>query len=236
MTLPAMPENFERVLCIAAHPDDLEYGAAAAVAKWRASGVAVSYVLATSGEAGIDDLPPHEAGPLREQEERDGALEVGVEVVEFLGFADGSMADSLALRESLAKAIRRHRPDVVLTLTHREQFAGGGINQADHRIVGLAALDACADAGNRWLFADQLTTGLEPWGGVKMVAFANSAHATHQVNVDAYFDSAVASLEAHARYLQALGEDYPTPRELLTTILGDPASGQCALTVELLER
>jgi LmbE family N-acetylglucosaminyl deacetylase len=61
------------VLCIAAHPDDLEYGAAAAVAKWTASGHEVAYVLATSGEAGIDGVDPVECAALREAEERAGA-------------------------------------------------------------------------------------------------------------------------------------------------------------------
>src|SRR5262245_14986943 len=59
-----------KVLCIVAHPDDLEYGAAAAVAKWTASGHEAVYVLATSGEAGIDGIAPEECGPLREAEER----------------------------------------------------------------------------------------------------------------------------------------------------------------------
>ncbi len=89
--LEALDEStFETVLCVAAHPDDLEYGTAAAVDKWVRAGKTVTYLLVTRGEAGIDTMPPAEAGPLREQEERDGAARVGVDVVEFLdGFADG---------------------------------------------------------------------------------------------------------------------------------------------------
>jgi LmbE family N-acetylglucosaminyl deacetylase len=55
-----------RVLAIVAHPDDLEYGAVAAIARWRAEGSEVVYLLATRGEAGIDHLPPEKCGPLRE--------------------------------------------------------------------------------------------------------------------------------------------------------------------------
>lgn len=225
METEELPEDFERVLCVAAHPDDLEYGSAGAVARWRAQGKTVTYLLATAGEAGIDTMEPAQAGPLRAQEERDGAREVGVDVVEFLGLPDGGLSYGQELRAGIAGAIRKHRPDVVLTLTHREQFAGGGVNQADHRIVGLAALDACADAGNRWLHPEQLGEDLQPWGGVQLVAFASSPVATHHVDVTDHIDAAVRSLAAHAQYLQALGPDYPSPSDLLTQILQVPAAG-----------
>ena len=67
--LPALPEDWERALAVVAHPDDLEYGAASAVARWTAQGKAVTYVLVTDGEAGIDGLAPDECGPLRREEE-----------------------------------------------------------------------------------------------------------------------------------------------------------------------
>ena len=146
--LPHLDESgMERVLCVVAHPDDMEYGAAAAVARWTSRGVDVRYVLVTSGEAGIDGLAPDLAGPLREQEERDGAAEVGVHVVEFLGHRDGVVEYGVPLRRDIARAIRTHRPDTLVAMTARERFAGGGVNQADHRAVGLAALDAAKDAG-----------------------------------------------------------------------------------------
>ena len=87
MTEPAEPvdESWSSALAIVAHPDDLEYGAAAAVARWTAQGKRVTYCLATSGEAGIDSLAPEECGPLREAEERASAAIVGVDTVEVLG-------------------------------------------------------------------------------------------------------------------------------------------------------
>src|SRR5690349_24628694 len=108
-----MPEDFERALFVAAHPDDIEYGLAAVAARWTSQGKEVVYVLATSGEAGIDTIPPAESGPLREAEELAGAAEVGVTTVDFLGFPDGIVEPTLDLRRALARAIRRHRPDVV---------------------------------------------------------------------------------------------------------------------------
>ena len=94
--LLAFPDDWQRALAVVAHPDDLEYGAASAIAAWTAAGKHVVYVLVTSGEAGIDGMEPAEAGPLREAEERAGAREVGVDVVEFLGHADGVIEYGLA--------------------------------------------------------------------------------------------------------------------------------------------
>ncbi|MHB8184793.1 MAG: PIG-L deacetylase family protein [Dermatophilaceae bacterium] len=218
--IPSLDESWSRALCVAAHPDDLEYGIAAAVDRWVQQDKTVTYLLATHGEAGIDGVPPSEAASLRAQEERDGAAEVGVEAVEFLDYDDGTVEYGLPLRRDIARAIRIHKPEVVITLTHRERFAGGGTNQADHRAVGLAALDASKDAGNRWIHPQLADEGYEPWSGVRWVCMAGSPEVTHGVDVTGHLDAAVASLEAHQVYLEALGEDYPSPRDLLGTILG----------------
>lgn len=210
----------ERFLCVVAHPDDIEYGLSAAVAKWTEAGATGTYFLLTSGEAGIDTLPPAEAGPLREEEERASAAVVGVEEVVFAGHPDGAVVYGLDLRRDIAREIRRRRPQVVLTITHAERFAGGFPNQADHRAVGLATLDAVADAGNRWIFPELGDEGLEPWH-VRYLAVSATTTPTHYVDVSDTFDRAVASLEAHREYLAALPEDYPSPRELLSGMLGE---------------
>jgi len=70
--LPALREDWQRALCVAAHPDDLEYGAASAVARWTSQGKQVTYLLATRGEARIDSVHPDQAATLREEEERSG--------------------------------------------------------------------------------------------------------------------------------------------------------------------
>ncbi|WP_214364676.1 PIG-L deacetylase family protein [Pseudonocardia sp. H11422] len=199
-----MPTDWERALVVVAHPDDLEYGGAGAVARWTGEGRTVAYLLATRGEAGIDTIPPAECGPLREAEQRAAAAEVGVSDVEFLDHPDGVVEYGLPLRRDIAVAIRRHRPELVITSNHRETWPGGGLNMADHRNVGLAALDAVRDAANRWVFPDQ---GGEPWDGVRWVAVAASPLAGHAVDIGARFDQAVASLRAHAAYLEALGGD-----------------------------
>ncbi len=73
-----MPEDWERAVAVVAHPDDLEYGAASAVARWTAQGKHLTYLLATKGEAGIAGMAPGLTGPLRVEEERRSAAVVGV--------------------------------------------------------------------------------------------------------------------------------------------------------------
>ena len=213
--LEHIDESFDSVLALVAHPDDLEYGVAAAIARWSAQGKRIVYGLATSGEAGIDGIDPEQCGPLREAEERAGAAVVGVETVEFYGFPDGMVEYGLPLRRAVARAVRQHRPDVVVTSTSREKWGPGNPNQADHIAVGRAALDGARDAGNRWVFRD---LGLEPWKA-RHVFVAGSPDALHGVDVTATFDQGVASLEAHGEYLRGLVDNpMSAPREFLESI------------------
>jgi LmbE family N-acetylglucosaminyl deacetylase len=215
--LPALPENWDRCLAVAAHPDDIESGPASAVARWTAQGKRVTYLLATRGEAGIDGLHPDEAGPLREEEERAGAREVGVDVVDFLDHRDGVVEYGPALRRDIARAIRTHRPEIIVSGTFSDRMVAGLSNQADHRVVGLAALDAARDAGNRWIFPELLDEGLEPWGGVRFVAFAGAERPTHGVDVTGEpLRRGILSLAAHAQYTSGLGMAGPEPGPFLT--------------------
>ncbi len=215
--LPALPENWDRCLAVAAHPDDIEYGTASAVARWTAQGKRVTYLLATRGEAGIDGMHPDQAGPLREAEERAGAREVGVDVVEFLDHRDGVVESGPELRRDIVRAIRRHRPEVIVSGAFTVRMIGGITNQADHRVVGLAALDAARDAGNRWIFPELIDEGLEPWGGVRFVAFAGAEQPTHGVDVTGEpLRRGILSLAAHAEYTKGLGAAGFDPAPFLT--------------------
>jgi LmbE family N-acetylglucosaminyl deacetylase len=215
--LPALPEDWQRCLAVAAHPDDIEYGTAAAVARWTARGKQVTYLLATRGEAGIDGMHPDQAGPLREQEERAGAREVGVDVVDFLDYRDGVVAYSLDLRRDITREIRRHKPEVIVSGAFTVRMIGGITNQADHRAVGLATLDAARDAGNRWVFPELAEEGLEPWGGVRYVCFAGAERSSHGVDVTGEpLQRGIASLAAHAEYTKGLGAAGFDPAPFLT--------------------
>lgn len=215
--LPPLPADaFERVLCVVAHPDDLEYGTSAAVAAWTSAGADVAYLLLTRGEAGIDGSPPERTAQVRVREQSAAAAVVGVTKVEFLEHPDGTLVPSLEIRRDIARSIRRHRPDAVVVGTWAEEFAAG-LNQADHRVAGLATLDAVRDAGNRWVFPELLEEGLEPWSP-RWLLVAAHAEPTHGVNVTGYaLEGGIASLEAHAEYLAGL-PDHPSPRPMLTGI------------------
>jgi LmbE family N-acetylglucosaminyl deacetylase len=202
--LELVDENWSSALAIVAHPDDLEYGTAAAIARWTSQGKRIAYCLATSGEAGIDGIEPERCGPLREAEERASAQIVGVETVEFLGHPDGMMEYGLPLRRDIARAIRRHRPDIVITSNYHDTWGPGTRNQADHIALGLAVLDGVRDAGNRWVFRELLAEGHEPWK-VPTVLVSGVPGGTHGVDVTEHFQTGLASLEAHAEYLRGLG-------------------------------
>jgi LmbE family N-acetylglucosaminyl deacetylase len=204
------PDDWNRAVAVVAHPDDLEYGAASAVARWTAEGKEVAYVLVTSGEAGIDGTAPAEAGPLREEEERRSGAAVGVSDVTFLGHPDGLVEAALPLRRDLAAAFRRLRPQVVITMSFDLTWGGGHVNHADHRATGLAVLDATRDAANRWVFPD----AGDPWSGVRDVGVVGAADPTHFVDVTTSIAAGVASLREHRAYLAGLGGDFD-PEEFI---------------------
>ncbi len=204
--LPVLDEGWERALAVVAHPDDMEYGATAAVARWTSQGKVVRYLLVTRGEAGIDGMEPALVGPLREAEQREAAATVGVERVDCLGYPDGQVEYGLGLRRDLAAAIREFRPEVVVSLNYRLE-GRCGINMADHRAVGLAVLDAVRDAGNRWVFPELAEGGLEPWGGVRMALVAASPCSTHVVDVGDWLEAGISSLRCHRQYLAGLNAE-----------------------------
>jgi LmbE family N-acetylglucosaminyl deacetylase len=213
--LEPLPEDWERALCVVAHPDDMEFGAAAAVARWTGQGKHVVYCMVTSGEAGIDGMAPEESRPVREAEQIDSARIVGVDEVDFLRRPDGILEYGVPLRRAIAEVVRRHRPEIVVTNNFRDTWGGRNLNQSDHIAAGKATLDAVRDAGNRWIYPEQLGDGLEPWGGVRQVWVAGSPEATHAVDITDSFDAGVASLRAHQAYIEGLGWQDFDPAEFL---------------------
>lgn len=236
--LAPFPTDWSTALAVVAHPDDLEYGAASAVAAWTAAGRTVSYLLVTRGEAGIDAMTPEEAGPVRMAEEIAGAAEVGVSTVEFLDHRDGTIVYSVELRRDIASAIRRHRPELLVIINHRPTWGPGMRNQADHVATGQSALDAVPDAANRWIHRELLDEGLEPWNGVRWIAVSGSPEATHAVDIGTTIDRGIASLRAHRAYLDGLEPSAMSdPEPFLRTMAeaaGVAAGVELAATFELL--
>lgn len=194
--LRTFPDDWQRAVVFVAHPDDPEYGMAAAVNRWTREGKRVDYVLATSGEAGIEGMPPEEAGPVREDEQRRSAAVVGVNDVDFLGFTDSEIVNSPELRAAITREVQQRHPDVVLTLYRGAEWAPGAPNQSDHMELGNAVVQAISesDAGP--------------------LMFENGPEPTHRVNVtEDDIESAVRSLAQHDKYLSVLDPDTPVEKQ-----------------------
>ena len=215
--LPPMREDWQRALAVVAHPDDMEYGAAAAVARWTSAGKEVAYVLVTRGEAGISSLPPGQCGPLREEEQHRSCAVVGVTDLSFLDHRDGLVEADLKLRADLTGAIRHHRPEVILSINHRDTWGVPGWNHVDHRHVGVALLDAVRDAANPWVFGDRGPA----WEGTRFVAFGGSPQATHWVDTSATHATGMASLAEHRLYLDHVDDTPGATQRWLTDVAAE---------------
>ncbi|MGW6276750.1 PIG-L deacetylase family protein [Kribbella sp. NPDC055071] len=210
--LEPVVEDWQKALAVVAHPGDLEFGIAAAIARWTGQGKEIVYCMLTSGEAGIDGLDPAEGGPLRETEQIESARIVGVTSVEFLGQPDGTIEYGVPLRRLITEVIRRHQPEIVITNNFRDTWDGdAALNQADHIHTGRATLDAVRDAANRWIFPD---VG-ERWGGVRQVWAGGSPSSKHGADTTDTFDVGVRSLNAHKAYIDGLNWPHFDAEEFL---------------------
>jgi LmbE family N-acetylglucosaminyl deacetylase len=192
--------GISRVLAINAHPDDVDFAAAGTVARWTDAGIDVIYCVVTSGGAGGQDLafPREEMPALRQAEQVAAAKCVGVHDVRFLGYPDGRVEATLALRRDLARVIRQVRPDRVLCPSPERNYARIGVGHPDHRAVGSATLDAVyPDARNPFAFPElREREGLAPWT-VREVWIAAGPDPDRYVDVTATFGRKIAALQAH---------------------------------------
>ena len=138
------------LLLLFAHPDDESFFVAGTIARYSTAGVPVALVCATRGERGstadlctIEELPR-----VREAELRDAAGILGIQTVEMLPYEDQKLwsAPMDEIRRSLVTAIRRHRPEIVITFD-----PNGGNRHTDHISISQFASDALAAATDfRW--------------------------------------------------------------------------------------
>ncbi len=191
----------DRFMVIAAHPDDADFGPAATAAAWIDAGSEGWLVCCTSGDAGGEDpdADPLALAALREAEQRAAAAIVGFSGVSFLHQPDGALANDLALRELLVREIRAFRPDAVLATDPETLFYGdGGINHADHRAAGMAAVDAVYPAARNpmafpWLARDGLAAHK-----VRRLYLFWSNQPTVRIDVSTTLDRKIDALRAHA--------------------------------------
>jgi LmbE family N-acetylglucosaminyl deacetylase len=192
--------EIQRVLVISAHPDDVDFSAAGTIALWTDAGIEVTYCIVTDGDAGGHDesVPRSGIALLRRAEQTAAAKHVGVHDLRFLGYPDGRVEATLALRRDLARVIRQVRPDRLLCPSPERNYARLGVSHPDHRAVGSAALDAVyPDARNPFAFPDLLADeGLKPWT-VREVWLQGAPTPSHYVDITGTFPRKIAALRAH---------------------------------------
>jgi LmbE family N-acetylglucosaminyl deacetylase len=187
------------VLCVLAHPDDVDFGSAGTVATWTAAGTEVTYCIVTDGDAGgFDETPREQMGPLRQAEQRAAAAAVGVSDVRFLGYPDGRLELTLDLRRDISRVIRQVRPQRVVTTSPERFWDRIGASHPDHMTVGESTLRAVyPDARNPFAFPELLDDeGLEAWT-VSEVWLSASPRADHPVDVTEVLDRKLAALRSH---------------------------------------
>lgn len=189
----------ERVLVIAAHPDDPEFAVGGTVASFTAAGLDVRYCVVTDGAAGgIDHLATRpERAARRRQEQVAAAAVLGVTDVRFLDYLDGELLATVALRRDLAQVIRDVRPDRVLVHSPERNWRRVCDMHPDHLAVGEAALAAIyPDARNPFSHPALLDAGLEPWTVPETWLFGTPMP-DYWVEVTAYLDRQLEALREH---------------------------------------
>jgi LmbE family N-acetylglucosaminyl deacetylase len=219
--------RFERVLAIGAHPDDAEYFAGGTLAGLALAGAQIALIVCTDGARGgrgVEDV-----ARVRSVEQASAAQVLGFRVHANLGRLDGELANDDRLRADLALAVRRQRPDLVLTHDPRTLWNvyGGRAHpgHSDHRATGQAVLDALYPrAASPHFFKEQLEeVGVEPWYPREVWLFDTLQPDTH-IDAKATFARKLDALRAHVsqntgdallRGARALGEAEPFVRLVL---------------------
>ncbi len=219
--------RFERVLAIGAHPDDAEYFAGGTIARLADAGAHVALLVCTDGSRGGRDV--EDVARVRAAEQTLAAQVLGFRAAANLGRTDGELANDDALRAALALAVRRSRPELVLTHDPRTLWNvyGGRAHpgHSDHRAAGQGVLDALYPrAASPNFFVEQLREpGLAPWYPREVWLFDTAQPDVH-VDVRASFARKLDALRAHVsqnsgdgliRGARSLGESEPFVRLVL---------------------
>jgi LmbE family N-acetylglucosaminyl deacetylase len=156
-----MSEATTKVLVIAPHPDDAEFGVAGTVVNWVREGKEVIYAICTRGDKGTSDssIKPEDLANIREEEQQKAADLLGVKEVVFLRYPDQGLEDTSEFRKDIVRLIRRYRPMTVVTADPYRRY----IWHRDHRITGQVVLDAVFPfARDHLSYPDLLEEGLAP--------------------------------------------------------------------------
>lgn len=181
-------------LAIGAHPDDVEFGCGATLAKWAAAGCVVHHLILTDGSKGTWDVAADtaELAARRQHEQREAARRLSgpnAGEVRFLGYVDGELDSGVAARSRVAKVIRELRPDVVLGHDPWKRYR----LHPDHRHAGTLACDAVVAARDPHFFPEHGVAHHRP--SHLLLWEADEVH--HVEDVSQWVQPKLDALEAH---------------------------------------
>ena len=208
---PATPrpdQDITRVLVVAAHPDDCDFGAAGTIAGWVDAGLSVTIVLCTHGEqGGFDDTNREHMPAIREREQVAASAALGVKDVRFLpGHRDGWLEPSWELQRQIVEVIREVQPQRVLIPSPERWYDRVQASHPDHLAAGEAAMRAIYPASeNRFAWPELIERGLQPWHVSEIWIMAHP-EMTHAVDITDTFGRKVAALHAHASQTGHMGD------------------------------
>jgi LmbE family N-acetylglucosaminyl deacetylase len=202
-------ETPARALAIYAHPDDPEISAGGTLARWAEAGAEVWVLITTRGDKGTRDpnADLDALARLRVQETDASSAELGLAGHLHLDYGDGELVDDEHLRGQIVRHVRELRPDVVLCPDPTAiLFADSYVNHRDHRVTGMATLDAVAPAaGNPHYFAEHLADGLAVHQ-VPIVFLSGTLEPNCWVDITETMERKIDALFRHESQLTETGE------------------------------
>ncbi len=195
-----------RVLAIGAHPDDIEFGCGATLAKWSAAGAEVHLLVVTDGSKGTWDADADIDALIatRQSEQRAAAEVLGVAEVHHLGLVDGELENDTETRARVSDAIRATRPDVVLGHDPWKRYR----LHPDHRRAGEVTIEAIVAARDPHFFPGRG----EPHRPDALLLFEAEV-IDHVEDVTAHLDAKVGALLAHrSQWRSTMGIEDADPR------------------------
>jgi LmbE family N-acetylglucosaminyl deacetylase len=188
----------ERALAIGAHPDDVDFGCGATLAKWAAHGCEVHVLVCTDGSKGTWDESADidELIRLRQDEQRAAARALGATgEVGFLGRHDGELDSGLETRRQVADFIRRTRPTVVLGHDPWKRYR----LHPDHRHAGWLTTDGIVAARDPKFFPELRTPHFRP----DLLLLFEADEPDHAEDVAGYVDAKYRALTSHVSQFES---------------------------------
>ncbi len=217
------------VLVFGAHPDDVEFGCGATMARLKADGARLVFVICTLGNRGSrhHKLTHTELVSSRKAEQEIAAKIIGGEKVIYLDHEDGNLIADISFKEEVVRLIRTYKPDMIFTHDpawfYRTEGAGaevgfGFVNHTDHRATGTAVLDAVYPLSRDLLsFPHHIDEGLETHK-VEEVYFFNFDTPNVRIDVTNFIDKKLESIFAHKSQIDDPAKTEEWVRDRLSNI------------------